>query len=58
MHIYIYSKDSGYKNTNIGFYPKSLRPFLRILNVVDDSMYACGTNFSCARGDLVRNRLF
>ena len=28
--------DSGYKNENIGFYPQYLRPFLRILRVVDD----------------------
>ena len=28
--------DSGYKNKNIGFYPKSQRLFLRILCVVDD----------------------
>ena len=33
--------NSGYKSKNIGFYPKSLRPFLRILCVLDDSMYAC-----------------
>ena len=33
---YIYATDSGYKNKNISFYPKSLRPFLRILCVVDD----------------------
>ena len=38
--------DSGYKNQNIGFYPKSLRPFLPILCVVDDSIYACRKNFS------------
>ena len=31
--------DSGYKNKNIGSYPKSLRPFLRILCVVDDYTY-------------------
>ena len=31
--------DSGYKNKNIGFHPKSLRQFLRILYVVDDSIY-------------------
>ena len=29
--------DSSHKNDKIGFYPKSLRPFLRILCVVDDS---------------------
>jgi len=28
--------DSRYKNKNIGFYPKSLRPFLGILCVADD----------------------
>ena len=28
--------DSGYKNENIGFYPKAPRPFLRILCVFDD----------------------
>ena len=28
--------DSVYKNKKIGFYPKSLRPFLRILCVVND----------------------
>ena len=33
--------DSGHKNKEIGFYPKFLRPFLRILCVVDDSMYPC-----------------
>ena len=32
--------DSGHKNKKIGFYPKSLRPFLQILCVVDDSIYA------------------
>ena len=29
--------DSGHKDKKIGFHPKSLRPFLRILYVVDDS---------------------
>ena len=33
---YIIATDSGYKNRNISFHPKSLRPFLRILCVVDD----------------------
>ena len=36
--------DSGYENKNIGFYPKSLRPFLRILCVVHD--YACRRIFT------------
>ena len=36
MYIYIYATDSGYKNKNIRFYPKSLRPFLRILCDVDN----------------------
>ena len=40
------------KNKNIGFYPKSLRPILRILCVVDDSMYACKRNCSSARSQL------
>ena len=31
--------DSGYKNKNIGYYPKSLRPFLRILCVINDYAY-------------------
>ena len=43
---------SRYKNKNIGFYPKCLRPFLRILCVVDDSMYTCRRNCSCARSQL------
>ena len=33
--------DSGHNNKKIGYYPKSLRPFLRILCVVEDSIYAC-----------------
>ena len=33
--------DSEHKNKKTGFYPNSLRPFLRILCVVDDSIYAC-----------------
>ena len=45
-----------HKNKNIGFYPKSLRPVLRILCVVDDSIYAHRRNFSCAPGDLARKR--
>ena len=28
--------DSEHKNKTIGFHPKSLRPFLRILCIVDD----------------------
>ena len=44
QYIFIYATDSGYKNKNISFYPKSLRTFLRILCVVDD--YACGRSFS------------
>ena len=32
--------DSGHKNKEIDFYPKSLRPFLQILYVVDDSIHA------------------
>ena len=36
MRIYIYATDPGYKNKNISFFPKSLRPFLMILCVVDD----------------------
>ena len=47
--------DSGHKNKKFGFYPKSLRPFLRILCAVDDSMYVCRRNFSCGPGDLARN---
>ena len=47
--------DSGYKNKKIGFYPKSLRLFLRILCVVEDSIHVCRRNFSCAPGDLARN---
>ena len=47
--------DSGHKNKKIGYYPKSIRPFLRILYVVDDSIYARRRNFSCAPGDLARN---
>ena len=31
--------NSGHKNKKIGFYPKSLRPFLKILCVVHDSKY-------------------
>ena len=53
-----YEMDSGHKNKKIGFYPKSLRPFLRILCVVDDSMYPRRRNFSCTPGDLARNELF
>ena len=33
--------DSEHKNKKTGFYPNSLRPFLRILCVIDDSIYAC-----------------
>ena len=44
--------DSGYKNKKIGFHPKSIGPFLRILWVVDDSMYACRRNCSSARSQL------
>ena len=36
IYIYIYATVSGYTNKNISFYPKSLRPFLKILCVVDD----------------------
>ena len=35
---------TGLKNKKIGFYPKSLRAFLNILCVVDDSIYACSRN--------------
>ena len=52
-----YEVDSGHKNKKIGFYPKSLRPFLRILFVVDDSKYARRIS-SCAPGDLARNEFF
>ena len=31
--------DSGHKNKKIGLYPKSLRSFLRILHVPNDSIY-------------------
>ena len=42
----------------IGFYPKSLRPIFRISYVVEDSIYTCSRNFSCApRGCLRRSRL-
>ena len=47
--------DSEHKNKKTGFYPNSLRPFLRILCVVDDCIYARRRNFSCAPGDLARN---
>ena len=40
--------ETEYKNKEIGFHPKSLQLFLRILCVVDDSIYACSRNFSCA----------
>ena len=36
--------DSGYQNMKFGIYPKSLRPFLWILCVVDD--FACRRIFS------------
>ena len=39
--------DSGHKNKRIGIHPKSLQPFLSILCVVDNSIYACIKNFSC-----------
>ena len=58
MEIETSEIDSDYKNKKTGFYPNSLRPFLRILCVVDDSMYARRRNFSCGRGDLARNQLF
>ena len=44
--------DSGHKNTKTGFYPKCLRPFLWILCIVDDSIYACRRKCSCARSQL------
>ena len=47
--------DSGQKSKKIGFYPKSLRLFLRILCVVEDSIHVCRRNFSCAPGNLARN---
>ena len=47
--------DSRHKNKKIGFYPKSLRLFLRILCVEEDSIHACKRNFSSAPGDLARN---
>ena len=50
-----YEMDSGHKNKKIGFYPNTLRPFLRILCVVDDSIYARRRNLSCAPGDLACN---
>ena len=52
--------DSEHRNKKTGFYPSSLRSSLRILCVVDDSIYACRRNFSCAPGpgDLARNQLF
>ena len=40
--------DSGHKNNKNGPYSKSLRPFPRILYVVDTSIYVCRGNF-CAR---------
>ena len=46
------------KIRKFGFYPNSLRPFLWILCVVDDSKYACRRNFLYAPGDLARNQLF
>ena len=39
----------GHENKKTGFSPKCLRPFLRILCIVDDSIYACRRNCSCAR---------
>ena len=35
----LYKTDSGYINMNIGFYPKSLRPYLRISCYIND--HAC-----------------
>ena len=46
--------DSGHKNKKICLYRKSLRSFLRILCVVDDSIYARKGTRS-AFGDLDRN---
>ena len=47
---------SGHKNKNIGFYPKFLRPFLQILCVVDDSIYALeGTSGALPATSLVFN---
>ena len=53
-----YEMDSGHKNEKIGSYAKSLRPFLRIVCVVDDFIYARRRNCSSAPGDLARNELF
>ena len=50
--------DSEHKNKNTGFYPNSLRPFLQILCVVYDFIYACRRYFLYAPGDLARNQLF
>ena len=50
--------DPEHKNKKTGFYSNSLRPFLWIFCVVDDSIYACRRNFSYALGDLARNQLF
>ena len=47
--------DSGHQNMKIDLYPKTLQQFLRILCVVDDSIYACRRNFSCVPGNLARN---
>ena len=34
-----FEMDLAYENKNIGLYPKSVRPFLRILCVVNDYAY-------------------
>ena len=44
--------NSGPKNKKIGFYPKSLRLFSKILEVIYDSMYACSRDsFRALRED-------
>ena len=50
--------DSEHKNMKTVFYLNSLRPFIRILCVVEDSIYARKRNFSCAPGDLALNEIF
>ena len=44
--------DSGHKNEKIGFYPKSIRLFLMILCVVDDSHIYTQKELLCARNHL------
>ena len=50
--------DSGHKNKKTAFYPKCVRTFLRILCIVDDSIYACRRNCSVVHSQLFGRILY